>query len=130
MRRWRVALPKELAAGMRWLPPLLLALVVAISMLVLPIDLADLEAFDAYLIRSAGVATIVIAIAGLVASLFIPMAYCHYGCPTGALLNFIRGHGRADRFGRRDMAGALLVALAAVVAWKYAAIHAWMVAAG
>ena len=130
IRRWRLALPRDFAAGLRWLPPLLLALVVAISMLVLPIDLADLEAFDAYLIRSAGVATIVIAIAGLIASLFIPMAYCHYGCPTGALLNFIRSHGRADRFCRRDMTGALLVALAAVFAWKYAAIHAWMVAAG
>ena len=72
----------------------------------------------------------VIAIGGLIASLFVPMAYCHYGCPTGALLNFIRGHGRTDRFGRRDIAGALLVALAAVFAWKYAAIHAWMIAGG
>jgi hypothetical protein len=56
------------------------------------------------------------------------MAYCHYGCPTGALLEFIRGHGRADRFGRRDIAALLLLALAIILSWKYHAIHAWMIA--
>jgi hypothetical protein len=54
------------------------------------------------------------------------MAYCRYGCPTGALLEFIRAHGRSDRFGRRDVAALLLVALAQVLAWKYQAIHAWL----
>lgn len=127
-RRWRVHLPKGLDAGLRWLPPLLLALVVIVTVLVLPIDLAHIEPFDAYVVRSAGIATVTIAIAGLVASLFVPMAYCHYGCPTGALLNFIRSHGRADRFTRRDIAALLLVALAAVLSWKYQAIHAWMTA--
>lgn len=32
----------------------------------------------------------------------------------------------ADRFGRRDIAALLLVALAAVLAWKFQAVHAWM----
>lgn len=126
--RWRLPLPKRFAAGLRWLPPLLLAAVIAISMLLLPIDLADLEAFDAYIVRSAGWATIGIAIGGLLASLFVPMAYCHYGCPTGALLNFLRARGATDRFGRRDAAAALLVAFAALLAWQYGAIHAWMIA--
>ena len=127
-KRWRVALPKDFARGLRWLPALLLALVVAITILVLPIDLANLEPFDAYLIRSSGWAAITVAIAGLVASLFVPMAYCHYGCPTGALLEFIRARGTTDRFGRRDFAAALLVALAAALSWKYQALHAWMIA--
>jgi polyferredoxin len=126
-KRWRVALPKDFAAGLRWLPGLLLGLVVTVTILVLPIDLAHLEPFDAYSLRAAGVATIVIAIVGLIASLFVPMAYCHYGCPTGALLEFIRSHGPSDRFGRRDFAALLLVALAWGLAWKYQAIHAWMV---
>ena len=126
--RWRLTLRPDFARGLRWLPGLLLAFVVAISLLVLPIDLAHLEPFDAYVLRSAGVATIALAIVGLVASLFVPMAYCHYGCPTGALLEFIRGHGRADRFGRRDGAALLLLALAALLAWKYHPIHAWMIA--
>ena len=127
-RRWRVALPKDFASGLRWLPALLLAFVLAITILVLPIDLASIEPFDAYIIRSAGWATLAIAVAGLAASLFVPMAYCHYGCPTGALLEFIRGRGTTDHFSRRDVAAALLVALAALLSWKYQALHAWMIA--
>ncbi len=126
-KRWRINLPADFARGLRWLPALLLGTVVIISMLVLPIDLAHLEPFDAYVIRTAGWATIAIAVAGLVASLFVPMAYCHYGCPTGALLEFVRGHGSTDRFGRRDITALLLVALSAVLSWKYAALHAWIV---
>jgi len=126
-RRWRITLPQDFARGLRWLPPLLLALVVLVCVLVLPIDLAHLEHSDAYLLTSAGWATIAIAIVGLVASAFVPMAYCHYGCPTGALLEFLRGRGKADRFGRRDIAAALLVALAAALSWKYHAIYAWMI---
>jgi hypothetical protein len=55
------------------------------------------------------------------------MAYCHYGCPTGALLEFVRSHGPGDCFGRRDVAAALLVALAAVLHWNYFAIYSWIV---
>jgi hypothetical protein len=128
-KRWRITLRKDFASGLRWLPPLLLGLVVTVCILVLPIDLAHLEPFDAYLLNSAGWATIAIAIAGLVASLFVPMAYCHYGCPTGAFLEFLRSRGKADRFCRRDVAAALLVTLAAVLSWKYQTIHAWMIAA-
>ncbi len=127
-KRWRITLHKDLAAGLRWLPPALHALVVTVCILVLPIDLAHIEPFDAYLLTSAGVATIVIAIVGLVASLFVPMAYCRYGCPTGALLEFLRGRGKTDRCTRRDATAALLAALAAVLSWKYQAIHAWIIA--
>ena len=127
-RRWRIALRPDFARGLRWLPGLLLAFVVSISVLVLPIDLAHVEPFDAYILKSAGLATIVIAVVGLAASMFVPMAYCHYGCPTGALLEFIRGHGRNDHFGRRDVAALVLLALAILLSTKYHAIHAWMVA--
>ncbi len=127
-KRWRITLRPDFARGLRWLPALLLGLVIAISILLLPIDLADLEPFDGYIVKSAGVATIAIAIAGFIASAFVPMAYCHYGCPTGALLEFIRSHGPADRFGRRDVAALALLALAIALSWKYHAIHAWMVA--
>ena len=126
-KRWRLALPKDFAAGLRWLPGLLLGLVVIVTILVLPIDLAHLEPFDAYSLRAAGVATITIAIVGLIASLFVPMAYCHYGCPTGALLEFLRSRGPGDRFGPRDVAALLLVGLAWGLAWKYQAIHGWIV---
>jgi len=127
-RRWRINLRADLDRGLRWLAPGLLGVVIAATLLVLPIDLAHLEPFDAYVIRSAGWATVVVAIAGLIASLFVPMAYCHYGCPTGALLNFIRSHGRSDRFGRRDIAGLALLGIAVVLSYHHLAVHEWMTA--
>ena len=72
----------------------------------------DLEPFDAWVIGLAGVAAATIAIVGLVASLFVPMAYCRYGCPTGALLQFLRFHGRSDRLSIQDAAAAALTILA------------------
>jgi len=125
-RRWRMALPKGFAAGLRWLAPLTLGLVVIITMVGLPLDLAHLEPFDAYSLRAAGIATITIAVVGLIASFFVPMAYCRYGCPTGALLEFIRAHGATDRFGRRDIVALLLVVLTEGLAWKYQVLHAWI----
>lgn len=127
-RRWRLPVRADLDRALRWLPPGLLVVVVVTTFLVLPIDLSHLEPFDAYLIRSAGWATIAIAVAGLIAAAFVPMAYCHYGCPTGAVLNFLRGHGRNDRFGRRDVVAVLLVVLAAVLSHYHLQIHEWIVA--
>ena len=65
-------------------------------------SLVDVEPFDAWVFQVAGWATISIAVVGLVASLFIPMAYCRYGCPTGALLNFLRLNANSDRWTRGD----------------------------
>ena len=38
---------------------------------------------------------VTIAIVGIVISLFLPMGYCQYGCPTGAVLGYLRRHGRS-----------------------------------
>ncbi len=126
-KRWRLQLPKDFAAGLRWLPACLLAMVLVIAIFGLRIDLAHLEPFDAYLVKTAGWLTVAIALVGLAASAFVPMAYCRYGCPTGALLNFVRSHGTADRFGRRDLAALVLLGLAWLLVWKYRVIHFWMV---
>ena len=125
-RRLRIRLPASVTGGLKWLPLLLLVLVLLIVMLGFPVDLTDVEPFDAYIIRSAGRATLTIAIVGLIASLFVPQAYCRFGCPTGALLNFVRTHGRADRFRKSDLAAALMVSLAAVLYWKYDLIGTWL----
>ena len=122
--RWRVGIPARLDRALRWVPGGLLVFVLLVVMLPLDFDLAGIEPFDAYLIRAAGAATIAVALVGLVASAFVPKAYCHYGCPTGALLEFARARGAADRFGAREWAAAALVALAAVMSWKHAWIHA------
>jgi NosR/NirI family transcriptional regulator, nitrous oxide reductase regulator len=127
-RRWRLSIRSDIDRGLRWLAPGFLGVVIVATLLLLPIDLAHLEPFDAYVIRSAGWATITIAIVGLIMSLFVPMAYCHYGCPTGALLNFMRSRGRVDRFGRRDVAALALLGLAVALSHYHLVIHSWIVA--
>ncbi|MGI9244801.1 MAG: 4Fe-4S binding protein, partial [Verrucomicrobiales bacterium] len=108
-KRWRWRVPRRLAVLLRAVPFLLLLLVVVVAVRQLAFNLVSIEPFDAYLFRVAGWATISIAVVGLVASLFIPMAYCRYGCPTGAMLNFLWGGGVPAKFSRRD--GLALVCL-------------------
>ncbi len=109
------------AALQRWLtraPAALLIIAFALA-LTTAFDLAKLEPFDAWILRGAALVSTVIALAGLAASVFIPQAYCHYGCPTGALLKFIRSPGKSDHFGVRDWtAVATLAAAAAFVFLK------------
>jgi len=119
-------IPRPLERGLRFLPLALIALTLTVTILNLPLDLAAIEPFDAYLVRAAGIATIVIAVTGLVAAIFVPMAYCKYGCPTGMVLSFVRSHGAADRFSRRDVAAALLLVMAAALYFKYDFLHHWV----
>jgi NosR/NirI family nitrous oxide reductase transcriptional regulator len=76
--------------------------------------LSRLEPFDAWAWRTAGTIPIAIAVLGLIASIFVPQAYCRFGCPTGALLNFIRSAGSADRWSRRDGVALAFVGLGVV----------------
>ncbi len=98
-------------AARRWLsriPGLLIGWVVTIGMLRLSFSAVDIEPFDAWLWSIAGIGTIAIATTGLIASLFIPMAYCRYGCPTGAVLNYV-SHSSGKTFNRRDLTAATLL---------------------
>ena len=124
--RWQLRVPAVLSRWLEKLPLLLLGVVLLTAMLAWPINLNALEPFDAYLFRIAGWSAIAIAIAGLIASLFMPMAYCRYGCPTGALLKFVRYPGHADRFGKRDAMALLFVLAAAAIYWKRETLVAWM----
>jgi NosR/NirI family nitrous oxide reductase transcriptional regulator len=123
-RSWRWKIRADVDRALRWLAPGLLAVILIASIMLLPIDLADLEPFDAYLLRSAGWATIAIALAGLILAAFVPMGYCRYGCPTGALLTFLRAHGTHDRFSARDSTALFLTLLAALLSWNYHSLHA------
>lgn len=91
-------------------PFLLLALALFSVVRGWPIELNALEPFDAYLFRVAGVASLVIAGVGILAALFTPLAYCRYGCPTGALFKLLRVAGDLDRPGMRDCLAAACVA--------------------
>lgn len=125
-RRWQWTPPAGVVRGLEFLPVALLALALVVALLAVPLDLAGTEPFAAYVVRSAGWATLAIAGAGLVASAFVPQAYCRFGCPTGALLNFVRTRGPADRFTSRDAGALVFVAVAVALNWKYLAVIAWL----
>ncbi len=97
---WQAKLSPRIVRWLRSLPLLLIVWVIAIGLLHLPFSPVDIEPFDAWLWSIAGVATVAIAVVGLCASLVVPMAYCRFGCPTGAVLDYIGGGGKT--WNRRD----------------------------
>ncbi len=127
--RWMLKLPKDVKWPAQAIPLMLLVVVLLVTFLDLPLDLAGIEPFDAYVIRSAGVATIAVAAVGLFAALFIPMAYCKYGCPTGLLLDFVRRRTGETRPGLRDLVALLFLGAAFVFYRYYDLIHGWIVQA-
>jgi polyferredoxin len=119
-RRWRIKrIPPWLGRALRLLRPALLAWVLLVTLCNWPFNLVNIEPFDAYSWRAAAWPTIAIAIVGLIASLFVPMAYCHYGCPTGAVLEYLRRHRRSDRITRADVFAAGCLALAVALLFLY-----------
>lgn len=108
--RWQWSPSKQVERVLTKLPFVLLAFVLLSVAIAWPVNLNALEPFDAYVFRVAGWASIAIAIGGLLWSLMTPLAYCRYGCPTGALFKLLRFTGEGDRFGMRDWLAALCVA--------------------
>lgn len=109
-KQWRI--PSWLDRKLSQVPFLLLGLIFIAVVYGWSLDLNDLEPFDAYVFRVAGWASITLAVLGLAASLFTPLAYCKYGCPTGALFKLVRFTGDADKIGFRDWLAAILIAVA------------------
>jgi thiamine biosynthesis lipoprotein len=72
-------------------------------------NLSSFEAFDFWTLGVAALIPACIAIAGLATSIVVPMAYCHYGCPTGALLGFVRSASTQEHFQKRDGVALLLL---------------------
>lgn len=93
---------RQLRRCLNLIPGLLLFWVLLVTLVPLGFSLVDIEPFDAYLFRIAGWSTISIAVIGGLASLFTPMAYCRYGCPTGALLNTLRRTSSSHQFHPSD----------------------------
>jgi NosR/NirI family transcriptional regulator, nitrous oxide reductase regulator len=105
-------------------PGALLLLVLLVTFLGLPIDLSGIEPFDAWAIRGAGIATLLVAGASLLFAAFVPMGYCRYGCPTDFLLDLVR----RDRAGfrRRDLWFLALLLLSAVLFFGYDTLKPWL----
>jgi NosR/NirI family nitrous oxide reductase transcriptional regulator len=111
----RTRLAPWLVRALKLIPGLLLLLVVVTAMRHWPVNLAGIEPFDAFLFWIAGAASISVAVVGLLVSRFVPMAYCRFGCPTGAVLNYVRYHSRSDRLTIRDAIAWLLLVTAVVI---------------
>ena len=124
--RFQITLSAPVIRGLVYLPFALVFFTLTVALLALPFDLAGLEPFAAYVVRSAGVATLAVAAVGLIASFFVPQAYCRFGCPTGALLNFVRTRGPTDHFSRRDFAALALVVLAVVLHAHHLTVLRWV----
>ncbi len=106
---YRIPLSRRIRRWAKRVPVLLLVWCAAVAMLHLPFRLVNIEPFNAWVYYVAGWATIAIAIVGLVSALFVPMAYCKYGCPTGAVLQYLRFNSSSDRWGRADTFACCLV---------------------
>ncbi len=105
MRKFKknpVRLPKKWDSILKYLPIGLLTLVVVFAFTASAHLVAILEPFDAYVWEVAGGITIAIALLSLLASAFIPMAYCRYGCPTGAMLKLFEFGKNDQGWSRRD----------------------------
>ena len=114
---WQWSPPLRLNRWLSKLPFLLLALVFTVAVRGWGLDLNALEPFDAYVWSVAGWASIGIAVIGLAFSAVTPMAYCRYGCPTGAVFALIRFTGDADRWGQRDWLAMGMLGLAFLGRW-------------
>ncbi len=112
---WKVRLSSRLRRCLELIPYLLLLLVVIVAMTRSSFNLASIEAFDGFAFRVAGFASIAILVSGLLFSVVSPMAYCRFGCPTGAVISFLKFRADSHRLGVRDLAAVSLLAVAAVL---------------
>ena len=77
--------------------------------------LAILEPFDAYVWEVSGAVIIALPLISLVGSAFVPMAYCRYGCPTGAMLKLFECQPDEQGWNRRDYISFSLLSLSVLL---------------
>ena len=95
--------------------PILLLWVIVVVTLGLPFSLVDIEPFDAYAWRAAAVSSLIVAIGGIVFSMFVPMGYCRYGCVTGGLLNYLRRSPNNGKLQRADYLSLVCLVIGCVI---------------
>ena len=94
-------IPARMLGASRWVRRGILVAAVILLLLVPRFELADIEPFTAFLIRSAAASAIILAALSLVASLFFRRPWCRLLCPTGELLSILRRPIRYPAFFRR-----------------------------
>lgn len=110
--RKRFHLPAKLHALLVRLPWATLLAIWLLAFLGSGIPFAYFEPFETW--SSGFIAFIPAAIftIGLIAAFFLPQAYCHYGCPTGAMLRFLTQSPSA--WTRRDSIAGILIVTASL----------------
>jgi NosR/NirI family transcriptional regulator, nitrous oxide reductase regulator len=111
-RRWHWKLNAKTQNAMKHVPPITLIIAYLAVLLRPSTDLASWEPFHAYLYPIASTGAIVLFIASLLFSAFVPMGYCRFGCPTGSLLDYLRRTAASNRFTRADAVALFLLAVA------------------
>jgi len=102
LRKPSFRLPVKLGKFLETIPFVLLILVLFVAITSSSFPLANLEPFDGYVWEVAGGIAIAILLISLIASAFVPMAYCRYGCPTGAVLKLFEFGPLDNGWNRRD----------------------------
>lgn len=108
-RKKRHSLPPKLHRFLVGMPWLTLVLLWVMAFLGIGVPFSHAEPFEVWSAGFVALLPVVIFIAGLAAASFLPQAYCHYGCPTGAVLKFLAS--APGRWTRRDSIAGGLVAL-------------------
>ena len=108
--RKRFSLPPKIHAVMARLPWLTLLVLWMLAFLASGIPFAYFEPFETWSSGFVAFVPATIFTVGILAAFFLPQAYCHYGCPTGALLKFLTASPTA--WTRRDTVAAVLIAAA------------------
>lgn len=109
LRKRRFALPPRLHRALVTMPWLTLALLWLLAFLGIGFPFANAEPFEVWSTGFVALIPVLIFAGGLIAAAFLPQAYCHYGCPTGAVLKFLASS--PGRWTRRDAIAGILVSL-------------------
>jgi NosR/NirI family transcriptional regulator, nitrous oxide reductase regulator len=108
---WKIS--HAMSRRLKWLPGIILVVATVATLLGRTWNLAAWEPFNAYVWYVAGASSLTLAVASLLVSAAVPMAYCRYMCATGRLLDFLRRSAASARF---SLADGITVAVAAA-AW-------------
>ena len=100
LRTRRFALPARIHRVLLTMPWLTLAALWLLAFFGIGFPFADAEPFEVWSAGFVALLPVAIFATGLLASAFLPQAYCHYGCPTGAVLKFLASS--PGRWTRRD----------------------------
>lgn len=114
-KRLHVTIPARWHAWLSRGPALALAGAFLAALLWPRWSLGQAEPFDAWVLGLAVAIPLTLAVVGLLAAVSVPQAYCKYGCPTGALLKFVRTSSGDERWARRDTLAALILLVGAGV---------------